>query len=40
MSDDCDRYKPVCQDEFASIHRLCGVPHKRCNAESWIMQSK
>ena len=21
MSDDCDRYKPVCQDEFASIHR-------------------
>ena len=21
MSDDCDRYKPVCQDEFTSIHR-------------------
>jgi hypothetical protein len=21
MSDDCDRYKTVCQDEFASIHR-------------------
>ena len=21
MSDDCDRYRNVCQDEFASIHR-------------------
>ena len=21
MSDDCDRYKPVCQDEFAAINR-------------------
>jgi hypothetical protein len=21
MSDDCDRYKTVCQDEFSSIHK-------------------
>ena len=39
MSDDCDRYKTVCQDEFVELHRLCGTPHKACNAESRIMQS-
>lgn len=25
MSGDCDRYKTVCQDEFASIHRKLDV---------------
>jgi hypothetical protein len=25
MSDDCDRYKPVCQDEFAGIRRKLDV---------------
>jgi len=25
MSDDCERYKTVCQDEFASIHRKLDV---------------
>ena len=39
MSADGDRYEMVCKGEFGAIHKLCGVPHNLCNAESRIMQS-